>query len=90
MNGPLDECDGNEMGMDRLEQEGSLLDLLDRLLDKGVVISGDITLSVADVDLVYLSLRALVASVDTAARVAGDVDTSPSSLPLSSSPSGRA
>jgi hypothetical protein len=44
----------------------TLLDLVDRLLDKGVVLGGDIVLSIADVDLVYISLRALVASVDTA------------------------
>ncbi|MDQ6838835.1 MAG: gas vesicle protein [Actinomycetota bacterium] len=44
----------------------TLLDLADRLLDKGVVLSGDIVLSVAGVDLVYISLRGLVASVDTA------------------------
>jgi hypothetical protein len=43
----------------------SLLDLVDRLLDGGVVIHGDITLAVADVDLVYVGLRALIASVDT-------------------------
>jgi hypothetical protein len=42
------------------------LDLADRLLDKGVVLSGDIVLSVAGIDLVYLSLRALIASVETA------------------------
>lgn len=50
-------------------QEVTLLDLADRLLDKGVVLSGDIVLSVAGVDLVYVSLRALVASVDTAMAV---------------------
>lgn len=44
----------------------TLLDLADRLLDKGVVISGDVVISVAGVDLVYLSLRALLASVETA------------------------
>src|SRR5687768_15427807 len=43
--------------------DASLLDLLDRVLDKGVVLSGDVTLSVADVDLVYVGLRALVAAV---------------------------
>ncbi|TNH22837.1 gas vesicle protein [Micromonospora orduensis] len=41
----------------------ALVDLLDRVLATGVVISGDITLAVADVDLVRISLRALVASV---------------------------
>jgi hypothetical protein len=48
------------------EQDVALVDLIDRLLGGGVVIAGDITLSVADVDLVYVSLRALVASVATA------------------------
>lgn len=41
----------------------ALVDLLDRLLAGGVVITGEITLSMADVDLVTVSLRALIASV---------------------------
>jgi len=44
----------------------ALVDLVDRLIGGGVVIAGDITLAVADVDLVYVSLRALVTSVATA------------------------
>lgn len=44
----------------------TLVDLADRLLGKGVSISGDLVVSVAGVDLVYLSLRALLASVETA------------------------
>jgi hypothetical protein len=47
--------------------DGTLVDLLDRLLAGGVVLAGDITLSVADVDLVRVRLLALVASVPTAA-----------------------
>jgi hypothetical protein len=47
-------------------EEVALIDLLDRLLAGGVVIAGDITLAVADVDLVYVSLRALVSSVASA------------------------
>jgi hypothetical protein len=47
------------------DREVSLLDLVDRLLDGGVVIHGDITLAVADVDLLYVGLRALVSSVET-------------------------
>jgi len=43
----------------------ALVDLLDRVLAGGVVITGDITLSIADVDLVTVSLRALVTSVST-------------------------
>lgn len=50
----------------RYSQEVTLLDLADRLLDKGVTISGDVVISVAGVDLVYLSVRALLASVETA------------------------
>lgn len=45
--------------------EVALVDVLDRLLAGGVVISGDIVIAIADVDLVRISLRALIASVDT-------------------------
>jgi hypothetical protein len=48
-----------------------LVDLLDRVLDAGVVISGDIVLSLADIDLVYLNLRLLLGSVDTLFPPAG-------------------
>jgi hypothetical protein len=48
------------------QQEVALIDLVDRLLGGGVVIAGDITLAVADVDLVYVQLRALVSGVATA------------------------
>lgn len=40
----------------------ALVDLLDRVLGAGVVIAGDLTLSIADVDLVHISLRALISS----------------------------
>jgi hypothetical protein len=46
----------------------ALIDLLDRLLGGGVVLAGDITLAVADIDLVYVGLRALISSVATAQR----------------------
>jgi Gas vesicle protein len=42
------------------QRDVALIDLVDRLLAGGVVLSGDITLSIADVDLVYLCLRALI------------------------------
>jgi gas vesicle protein GvpA/GvpJ/GvpM family len=48
------------------EQDVALIDLIDRLLAGGVVIAGDITLSVADVDLIYVQLRALISSVSSA------------------------
>ena len=46
-----------------LQQQVTLIELVDRVLNKGVVLSGDITLSVAGVDLVYVGLRVLLASV---------------------------
>ncbi|HEY4276736.1 MAG TPA: gas vesicle protein [Conexibacter sp.] len=48
------------------QRDVALVDLVDRLLAGGVVIGGDLTLALADVDLVYVSLRALVTSVATA------------------------
>jgi hypothetical protein len=41
----------------------ALVDLLDRLLAGGAVLVGDLTLSIADVDLVHISLRAVIESV---------------------------
>ena len=49
---------------DDLEQQLTLLELLDRSLNKGVVLTGDVTLSVAGVDLIYLSLRLLLSTVE--------------------------
>jgi hypothetical protein len=48
-----------------LKHEVTLLELVDRVLNRGVVLSGDITLSVANVDLVYVGLRVLLSSVAT-------------------------
>ena len=57
--------------MSSLSRDGDipLLELLDRALEKGVYVWGDVTLSVADVDLVYLGLKLLLSSVDTADRM---------------------
>ena len=46
----------------------SLVDLLDRVLAGGVVVTGEITLSIAEVDLVVISLRALLTSVGALAE----------------------
>lgn len=51
----------------RADREVALVDLLDRLLAGGVVLSGDVVLAIADVDLVRISLRALVTSIGTEA-----------------------
>lgn len=46
----------------------SLCEALDRVLHKGVALRGDIVLSVADVDLVYLGLQLILCSTETARR----------------------
>jgi hypothetical protein len=51
------------------DEDVTILDLLDRALDKGVVLWGELTLTIADVDLVYVGLKALLCSIDTADRM---------------------
>jgi gas vesicle structural protein len=53
-------------------------DLINRVLDKGVVISGHVTISVADIDLIALDLRVLITSIQTAIERTG-LPASPSS-----------
>ncbi|MFE2735195.1 gas vesicle protein [Streptomyces sp. NPDC059349] len=45
------------------QRQVALIDLLDRLLSGGVVLTGDVVLSIADIDLVRVSLRALIVSI---------------------------
>jgi hypothetical protein len=49
-------------------QELSLLETLDHLLDRGVVIAGEATISIGDVDLLYLGLNVVLANVDAVIR----------------------
>lgn len=46
----------------------TLLDTLDHLLDRGVVIAGEAVISIGDVDLLYLGLNVVLANVDTMIR----------------------
>ena len=50
------------------EEEASLLDILDHVLNAGVVLHGSVVISVAGVDLVYLGLNAILTSVETALK----------------------
>ena len=50
------------------EEEASLLDILDHVLNAGVVLHGSVVISVAGVDLVYLGLNAVLTSVETALK----------------------
>jgi hypothetical protein len=51
-------------------EEGNLVlsDLVNRVLDKGVVISGHVMISIADIDLLALDLKLILTSIETAAR----------------------
>jgi hypothetical protein len=54
--------------LDPSEDEATLLGVLDRLLDTGVVVSGDLRVSVAGVDLLFVGVKVLLASIETAER----------------------
>jgi Gas vesicle protein len=47
-----------------LPPDASLLDVIDELLNKGVMANGDVTLGVAGIDLIYLRLSALLCAAD--------------------------
>ncbi len=49
-----------------VEKDSSLCELLDRVLNTGVVAMGEIVISVAGIDLIYLNLNLLLTSVETA------------------------
>jgi hypothetical protein len=52
------------------DEELSLLETLDHLLDRGVVIAGEAVISIGDVDLLYLGLNIVLANVDAIVRTA--------------------
>jgi Gas vesicle protein len=53
------------------DEELSLLETLDHVLDRGLVIAGEVTIAVADVDLIFLGLNVLLGSVETVDEVIG-------------------
>ena len=54
------------------DEELSLLETLDHVLDRGLVIAGEVTIAVADVDLIYLGLNVLLGSTEAVHRVLGE------------------
>ena len=50
----------------------TLADVLERVLDKGVVIAGDITIAIADIELLTIRIRLLIASIDKAKEMGID------------------
>jgi hypothetical protein len=53
-------------------QSSSIVDVLEKVLDKGVVIAGDITIGLADIELLTIRIRLIVASVDKAKEIGMD------------------
>jgi len=58
-----------ELRMEHSVQAVGLADILERILDKGVVIAGDVTISLVGVELLNIRLRLLIASVDKAVEM---------------------
>ncbi|MBM4285541.1 MAG: gas vesicle protein [Deltaproteobacteria bacterium] len=50
-------------------QDVSLCEALDRILNKGAVLFGEVMVSVADIDLIYLGLQVILSSMDTAGKL---------------------
>jgi len=67
----------------------TLAETLDRVLDTGAVLRGDIVISVANVDLLYLDIRLLLSAVDTALRNGAIDEHALSRYPPSSTVSAR-
>ena len=57
---------------ERYERASSLVDILDRVLDKGLVVAGDINVSLADVELLTIGIRLLICSLDKAEDIGLD------------------
>jgi hypothetical protein len=55
-----------EQKMMHATEATNLADILERVLDKGIVIAGDIKIQIADIDLLTIKIRLLIASVDKA------------------------
>ena len=66
------------------DAELSLLETLDHVLNRGLVIAGEITIAVADVDLIFVGLNVLVSSVETANEVLRERSRSGPALPSGS------
>jgi len=57
---------------ERQERSASLVDLLDRVLDKGLVVTGDIKISLAEVELLTIRIRLLICSIEKAEQIGID------------------
>ncbi|HEX6283296.1 MAG TPA: gas vesicle protein [Pyrinomonadaceae bacterium] len=69
MSSPFDQVIITETTEQLDEAELSLLETVDHVLNRGLVIAGEITISVANIDLIFLGLNVLLSSVETAEDV---------------------
>jgi hypothetical protein len=69
MSAPFDQVLINSDGPQLEQADLSLLETLDHVLNRGLVIAGEITIAVADIDLIFLGLNVLLSSVETANEV---------------------
>ncbi|MUV37884.1 Gas vesicle protein GvpJ [Lentibacillus sp. JNUCC-1] len=60
------------MAVEHPMQSNTIVDVLEKVLDKGVVIAGDIRVGIADVELITIKIRLIVASVDKAKEIGMD------------------
>lgn len=61
-----------ERGIQRSTRGATLVDVLDRILDKGLVVAGDIVIQLADVELLTIKIRLILCSVDKAQEIGMD------------------
>ena len=60
------------MPLERASRDASVIDILDRVLDKGLVVAGDIKVSLAEVELLTIRIRLLICSIDKAEQIGLD------------------
>jgi hypothetical protein len=70
------------MALDRPATSTSVVDVLDRVLDKGIVIDAWVRLSVVGIDLLTIEARVVVASIETYLNFAGSLSELPAVSPL--------
>ncbi len=76
-----------ELGED---EQLSLLETLDHVLDHGLVVAGEVTIAVADVDLIFVGLNLLLGSTETISRVLGTRERRAELLDAHGAAAGRA
>lgn len=69
------------MSIERAGAGSSLVDVLDRVLDKGIVVDAWVRLSIVGIDLVTVEARVIISSIDTYIRYAGAVGALPTAAP---------